>query len=143
MELVDRPNSLEFDWRVSIQGYRLAQRLCRAVPGLFAAICCPITDCLELPSRCKRLASPRPGWTCPGRCAARSVALQSRIRKCSDGLGPGSAAQRPGQADSAPRGDDLERAGAANRLRRRQLLKIRRFAGDRPIEQNAVAAPRN
>ena len=32
--------------------YRLALRLCRVVPGLFAAVCCPITDCLELPRRC-------------------------------------------------------------------------------------------
>src|SRR5882724_9405630 len=78
VELVDRPNSLEFDWRVSVQGYRLALRLCRVVPGLFAAICCPITDCLELPSPCRRLANPGPGWTCPGRCAARSVRPQTR-----------------------------------------------------------------
>lgn len=47
--LSTNPNCLEFDWRVSIQGYRLALRLCRVVPGLFAAISCPITDCLELP----------------------------------------------------------------------------------------------
>src|SRR5882724_11724851 len=60
VELVDRPNSLEFDRRVSIQGYRLALRLCRVVPGLFAAICCPITDSLELPSRCKHLVGLAP-----------------------------------------------------------------------------------
>src|SRR6267154_165308 len=60
MELVGRPNSLEFNRRVSIQGYRLALRLCRVVPGLFAAICCPITDSLELPSRCKHLVGLAP-----------------------------------------------------------------------------------
>src|SRR5882724_13583000 len=107
VELVDRPNSLEFDRRVSIQGYRLALRLCRVVPGLFAAICCPITDCLELPSRCKRLASPRPGWTCPGCCAARSVALQTRdpetLRQHGVSALRHSASARPGQVDSAPR----------------------------------------
>jgi hypothetical protein len=42
MELVDRPDSLESDWRVHLQGYRLTLRLCRAASGVPAAIRDPI-----------------------------------------------------------------------------------------------------
>src|ERR1700733_11452318 len=38
MELVDRSDGLESDRRVPVQGYRLAVRLCRAVPGFLAEV---------------------------------------------------------------------------------------------------------
>src|SRR5579862_8544173 len=43
MELVDRSDGLESDGRVPVQGYRLAVRLCRVVPGFLAEIGRPIT----------------------------------------------------------------------------------------------------
>jgi len=43
VEFVDRPDGLELDRRVHIQGHRFTLCLCRVVPGLLAAIRCPIT----------------------------------------------------------------------------------------------------
>src|ERR1700722_18557865 len=47
MELVDGPDGLESDGRVPVQGYRLALRLCRVVPGFLAAAGCTIADALN------------------------------------------------------------------------------------------------
>src|SRR5881396_2447834 len=65
-------------------------------------------------------------------------------------MGPGSAEQREERCAACGTRDvsvalcnDLERAGAAERLRGGNLLEIRRLARDRPIEQDAVAPARD